>query len=165
MVVILIGPTASGKSTVGRALAQTLGWVFIDVDDLTATHGARHGGAPPPAAPGENERRDDGVRELKGLIDRAIDRRESLVVACPAIRARDREALGSHRREVRFAYLKTPRPLLESRLEQRPDRRMAATNLYAELLTVDDPSDSALTLDGSKAPDILVPTICREFGL
>jgi len=163
MVVILIGPTASGKSTVGRALAQTLGWVFIDVDDLAATH--RHGCTPQPAASGENERRDDGVRELKGLIDRAVDRRESLVVACPAIRARDRETLGGNGKQVRFAYLKTPRPVLESRLEQRSDRRMAAKDLYSELLAVDDPSDSALTLDGSKAPDILVPTICREFGL
>jgi gluconokinase len=163
MVVILTGPTASGKSTVGRALAQALGWMLVDVDDLTATHGTTRGAARPQS--GAHERRDDGVRELTALINRAIDRRESLIVACPAIREHDRETLRGNGRQVRFVYLKTPRAVLESRLEDRPNRSLVPRELHAELMAVEDPGESALVLDGSKAPDILVPTICREFGL
>ena len=163
MVVILIGPTACGKSTVGRALAEALGWVFVDVDDLSATHGTTQGAARPQA--GAHERRDDGVRETRALIDRAMDRSESLVVACPAIRTRDRDTLRDDWRQIRFVYLKTPRAVLESRLEQRSDRGLTSKELHTELMAVEDPGESALTLDGSKPPDILVPMICREFGL
>lgn len=143
MVVIVIGPTGAGKSTIGRALAADLGWVFVDGDD----------------------RRPELLRELHGIIERVMARREHLVLACPALTASDRERLSGGLHPIRFVYLKSPRPELEARVQRRPGHPADPTRLHAQLLQLEDPGDQAFTVDGTKAPDVLVPAIRRELGL
>jgi len=83
MIVVLMGVSGSGKTTVGKLLAEELGWTFIDADDYH------------PAVNVEKMRRgvplNDGDRRpwldaLRQRIDAACERGENVVLACSALR-------------------------------------------------------------------------------
>lgn len=135
-----MGPTGAGKSTVGRALAGAVGWPFADSGNQ---------------ADGQDRRQ---------LVVRAMNRREALVMAYAGLKASDRDLVRAGFKPVRFVYLKAPRAVLEARLAARhPGSHPAA--LHAELLTLEDPGDTALTLDASLEPAVIVEVIRRELGL
>ncbi|MGE3509701.1 MAG: gluconokinase [Vicinamibacterales bacterium] len=160
MVIVVMGAAGAGKSTVGRALAENLGWLFVDADDdRVSTTRTRAGDGTSDAEPVT------WLRDLHALVARTLDRREHLVLACSALRASHREALRGGLRPVRFAYLKGARPMLEARLEQRRGRATGVAQLHSQLVEIEDPGETALTLDASQPVEILVPTIRRELGL
>lgn len=136
MVIIVMGPPGAGKSTVGRALSQDLGWSFVDSDAGVEVH---HAAA------------------------RAVDRREHLVVACAAPTARARAIVRGDLR-LRFVYLRIHRQVLEGRLE-RQRHGPPSTDLHAKLLEFEDPADEALAVDGGQEVTAIVGTIKRELGL
>lgn len=142
MVIIVMGAPGAGKSTVGKALATDLGWLFVDSDAGRASLG-----------------------DLRAVMTRAMDRREHVIIAYPALKADERDSLRGDLRSVRFVYLKAPRPLLEAREERRGKPRDAHAALHRQLLELEDPGESAVTVDAGQDPSILVPTIRRELGL
>lgn len=142
MVIIVMGASGAGKSTVGKALATDLGWMFVDSDAGRASLG-----------------------DLRAVMMRAMNRREHAVIAYPALRDEDRDTLRGELRPVRFVYLKAPRQLLEARQERRGTRSDAHAALHRQLLELEDPDEAALTLDASEDVSILVPTIRRELGV
>ncbi|MBM3770513.1 MAG: hypothetical protein FJW27_04340 [Acidimicrobiia bacterium] len=142
MVIIVMGAPGAGKSTLGKALATDLGWLFVDSDAGRASLG-----------------------DLRAVMRRAMDRREHVVIAYPALKADERDALRADLRPVRFVNLKAPRQLLEKRLEQRGKANDARAALHRQLLELEDPGETAVTLDASQDVQILVPTVRRELGL
>lgn len=142
MVIVVMGAPGSGKSTVGKTLAADLGWLFVDSE-----------------AGGTN------LADLRAVTVRAMDRREHVVIAYPALKAEERDALRGDRRPVRFVYLKAPRQLLEQRLERRAKPRDTLKALHQQLVELEDPAETAIALDASLEPAILVPMIRRDLGL
>lgn len=142
MVIIVMGASGAGKSTVGKALATELGWLFVDSDAGRASLG-----------------------DLRAVMMRAMDRREHVVIAYPALKADERDALRGDLRSVRFVYLKAPRALLEARAELRGRRSDAHAALHRQILELEDPGETALALDAGQGVEILVPTIRLELGL
>ena len=162
MVIIVIGTDGVGKSTVGRALADTLGWVFVDGDDhRDGTHAPRDRSLRSSRAVSEESR----LRELHDIIERVMARREHLVLACTASKAVERDTLQGELRPVRFICLKAPRAELEARLIRHSGHAIDTARLHRQLLDFEDPGDQAIVMDGTKEPDILVPMIRRELGL
>ena len=125
MVIIVTGVSGSGKTTVGRALADTLSWRFIDADDLH-----------PPAnveKMARNEPLTDADREpwlaaVRATITASIAADEPLILACSALKRDYRDTLTAGLRDVRFVYLKATRAELDraSRQASRPLRRSGA---------------------------------------
>lgn len=142
MVIIVMGAQGAGKSTVGKALATDLGWLFMDSDAGRA-----------------------GLGDLRAAMMRAMARREHVVIAYPALKTAERDALRGDLRPVRFVYLKAPRQLLEARLERQGKSTDARTALHRQLLELEDPGETAVTLDAGHDLSILVPMIRRELGL
>lgn len=161
MVIIVIGPDGVGKSTVGRALADALGWVFVDGDDHRTGTQAAHDQSRTPREVSDESR----LRELHEIIERVMARREHLVLACTASKAAERDTLQGGLRPVRFICLKAPRAELEARLMRRPGHAIDTARLHRQLLDFEDHGVQAIVMDGTKAPDILVPMIRRECGL
>lgn len=162
MVIVLMGAAASGKSTVGRALAADLGWLFVDGDDY---HSPDHIQQMRQGQGLTDAQRAGWLRHLHDIIERVLARREHAVVACSALKAAHRDALRGDLRPVRFVHLKAPRPVLEARLERRQHPFAGPAILHSQLLDLEEPGESAVSLDATKAPDILVPAIRRELGL
>ena len=114
-VVVLMGVSGVGKTTVGRALASRLGWAFADADDLH------------PAANVARMARGEGLTDadrgpwldaVRRLIDERLAAGPPTVLACSALKARYRDRLRASDR-VRFVWLEAPPPVLAQRLERR----------------------------------------------
>ncbi len=163
MVIILMGPDGAGKSTVGRALADALGWVFVDGDGHQPDPPVLRDRSPARVAgDGSHEGR---LRELHEVIERVMARRDHLVLTCTASTAADRNVLQGGLRPVRFVCLKAPRAELEARLMRRHGHVVDAARLHRQLLDFEEVGDQAIVMDGTKEPDILVPMIRRELGI
>jgi gluconokinase len=156
-VIVVMGVAASGKSTVGAALAQALGWPFHDADDYhsAANKAKMHAGVPL-----TDDDRIPWLSTLKALIGDVIRRDGHAVLACSALKAWYRDALvpsDAPPGAVRFAYLDVSRATLEARLANR--RHFFPISLLdSQLDTLEKPQD-AVWVDGAQP----VPEIVRKL--
>jgi gluconokinase len=161
VVIVLIGAAGAGKTTTGRALADALGWRFVDGDDHHAPAAIAKMRAGVPLSDAD---RAPWLATLHGIIASAIDRRESLVVACSALRQRYRDALRGNLRSVRFVYLEAAAATLRRRLADRSPHFAGPELLDSQLAALEPPSD-ALTIDAAVPTPQIVARIRYEFGV
>lgn len=162
MVIVLMGPAGAGKSTVGVTLATRLGWMFVDADDYhTPAHVAKMGRGEPLT----DTDRAGWLGALRTVIERALDRREPMVVACSALATRHRAHLAGGLHGVRFVYLKADRAVLAARLRERSGHFAKTPLLDSQLETLQEPGDEALTVDGTADIDTIVGHVRLEFGV
>jgi gluconokinase len=103
---------------------------------------------------------------LHAVIATAIDRRESLVLACSALKRRYRDMLRDNLRGVRFVYLKADSATLRARLASRRAHFVAPELVDSQLAALEEPDDPlTLALDATCPPERLITTIRREFGV
>lgn len=150
MIVVVMGVSGAGKTTIGRALATALGWPFVDADDLH------------PAANVDKMRRGEPLDDADRApwLAAVAARMRSLgdgVVACSALRARYRDALRV-RDDVRFVFIDVPRAVLERRLQHRAGHYMPPSLLPSQLATLEWPRD-AIVVDGTQPVDDVVARI------
>src|SRR5262245_55085967 len=116
MIIVVMGVAGSGKTTVGRKLAATLGHGFCDADELhspASVEKMRSGVALTDAD------REPWLRAIRESIDEKRRAGASHVFACSALKARYREALGAGDPQVKFVYLKGDAGLIRTRLARR----------------------------------------------
>ena len=162
MIVVLMGVSGSGKTTVGKALAQALGWTFLDADDYH------------PAANVEKMRRgialnDDDRRPwletLRGLIHEARRRSENVVLACSALKHDYQEYLQDYDpKTVRFVYLRGSEELIRRRLAGRSGHFMNPALLHSQFETL-EPPEHARQVDVAAAPGEIVDRIRQGLAL
>src|SRR4051794_6370883 len=115
MVVILMGVTGSGKTTVGRLLAGQLGWMFIEGDDLhlqANVEKLKQGVAL------TDQDREPWLKAIRQRIRAAIEQRSDAVVACSALKQSYRRTLQLGENVI-FVYLKADAAVLRERLKMR----------------------------------------------
>ena len=150
-----MGPAGAGKSTVGRALAQSLGGSFIDADDLHAAVSVekmRQG------IPLTDEDRWPWLRQVKAAVERRAASREPVVLACSALRQEYRDYLRTGLEDVRIVFLNGTSALLQSRLDRRTGHFAGKELLKSQLDALEPPAD-ALTLDAALPSERLVALI------
>lgn len=161
MVVIVMGVSGVGKTTVGRRLAEALGWRFLDADDVHPPENIAKMAA---GVALTDEDRAPWLARLRDCVQRALESGEELVLACSALKRPYRELLTVDPRRVRWVYLHAPRELIAERLGQRRGHYMPSTLLDSQLATLEAPED-ALPVDVSADPDTVVGTVLRGLGL
>jgi gluconokinase len=156
-IVVLLGVSGSGKTTVGRLLAERLRWPFFDADDFHPEQNiakmARH-------QPLTDADRKPWLERLAELIETRIETRRSAVIACSALRQTYRERLARGHQEVVFVYLKGSFALIRDRLAHRCGHFMPADLLPSQFAALEEPLD-AITIDIRKPPEAIVETIVR----
>src|SRR5262245_34254527 len=160
MIIILMGVSGSGKTTIGRLLAQNLGWPFYDGDDFhpqTNIDKMRQG------IPLTDDDRDSWLTALRHQIDALIDSRQSAVLACPALKQAYRDRLGGDRSEVRFVYLKGDYALIRQRLQERQGHFMKADLLASQFATLEEP-EGVPAVDIAQKPEAIVECIKRAIS-
>ena len=160
LVLILIGPMGCGKTTVGKLLAEKLGWPFYDGDDFHPPENVEKMRA------GVALTDEDRVRWLDTLrtrIDLCLGRGESAVLACSALKQVYRERLGVNQRNVKTVYLKGSCELLQKRIEGREHPYMNKSLLKSQLDVLEEPGDG-LSVDISGTPEDVVRKILKGLG-
>lgn len=138
MIVIVMGVSGSGKSTVGAALADALGWPFLEADDL---HPAANVEKMTSGIPLTDEDRWPWLDRIVDELGVVSKRSPDVVLACSALRQayRDRLARAGH---VRFVYLRGDRQTIAARLTARRHRYMPVTLLDSQFATLEPPADA-----------------------
>lgn len=157
MVVILMGVTASGKTTVGRLLAEASGYQFYDADDfhLSANVDKMRRGIPL-----DDDDRRPWLETLRDLVRRCLAEERNAVLACSALKQAYRRYLLIDPR-VKLVYLKVDEELIRQRLQRRQGHFMNPALLESQFTTLEEP-DEALWLDASRSPEEIVGTVrCR----
>src|SRR5690349_11196936 len=105
MVIIVMGVSGVGKTTIGKALASELGWRFLEGDDL---HPAANVAKMAAGVPLTDEDRAPWLEQLRGLISQALAQGENVVLACSALRRSYRQRLAVDPARERWVYLTAP---------------------------------------------------------
>src|SRR5438270_3706090 len=159
MVIVVMGVTGSGKTTVGNLLAARLGWHFADADEFhsAANKAKMHQGIPLTDAD-----RAPWLAAIHEQVAKWVAAKENVVLACSALKQSYRQRLWTGP-EVRFVYLRGSYELIADRLRAGTghfaDEHMPA----AQFADLEEPSD-AIVVDISASPENIVDEICRCLG-
>jgi len=159
MIAILMGVSGSGKTTIGKLLAQRLGWTFLEGD---AFHPRANITKMIKGIPLSDEDRQPWLNALRELIEQFIHKKESVVLACSALKAAYREFLEQKDREVFFVYLKGDYELIRKRLEERSNHYMKAGLLSSQFEALEEP-EGVMTVDILRDPGEIVTSIQQEL--
>ena len=154
MIIVVMGVTGCGKTTVGEQLAARLGCGFSDADSF---HPAANVEKMRAGIPLTDDDRWPWLAALRAAMDRWNAAGESRVVACSALRQVYRDVL-SPRRDVVFVYLKGSHAVIERRLKARQGHYMNPALLDSQFATLEEPQD-ALVVDVDRSPEAIVAEI------
>jgi gluconokinase len=161
MVIIVMGVAGVGKTTIGRRLAEGLGWRFLEGDDF---HPATNVVKMAAGVALTDEDRAPWLARLRGLIAEALAQGEDVVLTCSALKQRYRQLLTVEPTRMRWVYLWAQPALIASRLAQRTGHFMPLSLLESQLATLEAPED-ALAVDVAQGPDEVVAVIRARLGL
>lgn len=142
-VVVLMGVSGSGKTTVGVKLAQRLGWPYFDADDF---HPPENVAKMRSGTPLQDADRWPWLDKLNALLHEHVARGENVLLGCSALKQVYRDRIADGLTDVRWVYLQGDFELIRQRLEQRKGHYMPASLLKSQFETLEEPRD-ALVVD------------------
>jgi gluconokinase len=147
MIVVVMGVTGAGKTTVGRLLAERLGAAFADADDY---HPPENVAKMRAGVALDDADRAPWLARLNAVLREADAGGGSLVLACSALKRAYRDLLGAGIRDLRLVFLDGSKELLARRLAERTGHYMNPALLDSQLATLERPADAiVLSIDAS----------------
>jgi len=159
MIIVLIGVSGSGKTTVGRLLARDLNCHFYEGDDY---HPQANKDKMRAGIPLTDTDRWPWLAAIRNLISEILAQQEYSVVACSALRQSYRDHL--RQPGVQFVYLKGDFDLIRERLENRRTHFFDPDLLASQYETLEEPR-GALAVDIARPPDAIVREIEERLDL
>lgn len=159
MVIVLMGVSGSGKTTVGRLLARRLNWRFHEGDDF---HSPANRKKMSEGVPLDEADRRPWLSAIRHVIADSLARRENAVVSCSALGHADRGRLALE--GVQFVYLKGDRELISTRLENRTGHFFAPELLSSQFERLEEPR-AALTVSVCQSAEAVADEIARRLEL
>lgn len=160
MILVMMGVCGCGKSTVGEALAKSLGWRFLDADDFHPPANVAKMAGGTPLTDDDRWPWLDGIAEELAAI---LARGEHAVLACSALRQAYRDRL-ARAGDVRFVHLAGDRATIAARLAERKHRYMPSSLLDSQFAALEAPA-TALVVDVTQDIDRQVAQVVAAFGL
>jgi gluconokinase len=159
--ILIMGVAGSGKSTIGRQLANEMGWPYHEADDF---HSDANKAKMAQGIPLDDHDRTPWLASIRTAMESSIAAGQSAVFTCSALKEKYRQILCDGLPQTRLVYLSGSRDLLLARLQGRSGHYMKPEMLASQLAALEPPA-GALTLDIGEPPEKLVAQIRREFGL
>jgi gluconokinase len=151
-ILAVMGVSASGKTTLARALAETLGWPFQEGDDLhpAANVAQMRGGHAL-----DDADRAPWLAAVSRWIGDRQDRSEPGVITCSALKRAYRDALREGHPSLRFVFLRASADVLARRSAGRTGHFMPPGLLDSQLRTLEPPDadEPVLTVDATAPID------------
>ena len=163
-VLVVMGVSGSGKSTIASILAQRLYWVYEDADwfhSKSNIEKMHHG------EPLNDEDRWPWLHSIADWIDATRQAGGHGVVACSALKRAYRDILIGNRRDVRLVFLKGDQDLIGGRIAARADHFMPSTLLESQFAALEEPQtdERPIVVSIVPHPREIVETIVSELGL
>jgi gluconokinase len=159
LVVVVMGVTGSGKTTIGLLLAKRLGWEFADADNF---HSAENVEKMRLGIPLNDADRAPWLKSLHQAMEAWLAAHKSVVLACSALKKSYRTELYAGP-ETKFVYLKGSYELIAARLRQRHGHFASESILASQFAALEEPDD-AISVDIDRSEDEIVSDIMRRLG-
>ena len=163
-ILVVMGVSGSGKTTVAAMLAAALGVEFLEGDDFhpRANVEKMKGGTPL-----TDEDRWPWLRAIAAQIDAWRAQGKAGVVTCSARKRAYRDVLIGDRREVRLVYLRGSHELIHARMAARHKHFMPLGLLDSQFKTLEEPGpdERPLVVDVGGTPAEIVAEIIRQLGV
>ncbi|WP_346420683.1 gluconokinase [Paracoccus sp. N5] len=164
MHIVVMGVSGSGKSTTGGALAEVLGWRFIEGDSFHPRANVEKMAAGIPLTDAD---RAPWLQALAAEFARNEAAGESSVMGCSALKRSYRDILRSGAPRVRFLHVHGTRAILEERLAHREGHFFPAKLLDSQLATLEmlGPDEDGVVVDMALPVEEQVALALRLLGL
>jgi gluconokinase len=160
-ILVVIGVSGAGKTTVGEAIAARLGWAFVDGDDLqpAANIAKMRGGTPLTDAD-----RSPWLAAIGAWIHARAP--EPGVVACSALKRAYRDALRAGRPQVRIVYLRGSKAEIAERLAHRAGHFWPARLLDSQFADLEEPGpdENAIVVDIAETPEAVAKLVIDRLS-
>ena len=161
-VLVVMGVSGVGKTTVGVGLADAMGWVYQEGDALhpPANVAKMAGGTPL-----TDEDRWPWLRTIAGVIDQWRAAGKSGVVTCSALKRAYRDILIGGRRDVRLVYLEGDKALIAERMAARKGHFMPPGLLDSQLATLEAPTpdENPITVSVAGTPEEIIAAVLARL--
>jgi len=157
MIIILMGVSGAGKSTIGKGLAMKLGWPFYEGDDF---HPAENIQKMSQGIPLTEEDRESWGEIVKNKLLSAAKVNENAIFSISALSQAYRKRVFEDIQDLKLIHLKGDFELVFKRLDARKDHYMKNNLLKSQFEALEVPAE-ALGLDISEPPEILVEKISQ----
>ncbi|MFL6580736.1 MAG: gluconokinase [Burkholderiales bacterium] len=161
MMVVLMGVSGVGKTTVGEVLAQRTGWHLYDADQFHSVQNIekmRSGVAL------EDVDRWPWLDSMNAMLLQKQTEHQSVLLACSALKQKYRDRLGHGCRDLHWVYLKGVFDLIRQRLEARKNHYMKAGLLESQFAALEEPRD-ALVVDVVQTPNAIADRILCQLKI
>jgi ribose 5-phosphate isomerase A len=162
-VLVLMGVSGAGKTTIGEEIAARLGWAFKDADTLhpEVNVAKMHAGIPL-----TDEDRWPWLQAVAAWIDERRAHKQPGIIACSALKRAYRQVIVGDRPEVRLVYLRGSHDLVASRLAGRHGHFMPPGLLQSQFDTLEEPGpdEDPLRIDIGPPPSGVAEEIIRLLG-
>jgi gluconokinase len=151
VIVVVMGVSGAGKSTIGKLLAGRLGWSFLDADEHHPRENVAKMAAGTPLT-------DDDRWPWLQKLNLLLRNEKNAVLACSALKEAYRQRLTGGISDCRIVHLRGGIELIRSRMKQRQHRYMPASLLESQFQTLEPPA-RAIEIDIAADPEACVAEI------
>jgi gluconokinase len=162
VVLIIMGVSGSGKSTIAELLAPKLGWDYRDGDDFHPQSNVdkMHSGIPL-----TDDDRWPWLKAIAAWVDEKRQAGENAIITCSALKKSYRDILIGPRKDVGLIYLKGDEELIAQRLSKRHGHFMPKDLLRSQFQTLQEPGpdEHPITVSIAPPPEEIAAAILREL--
>jgi len=161
LILLVMGVSGSGKTTVAKALAEQLGWRFQEGDALHPPQNVAKMAAGTPLSDAD---RWPWLTAIAAVIDGWRAAGVSGIVTCSALKRAYRQVLVGDRADVRLVYLAGSKALIAGRMAARTGHFMPAALLDSQLATLEPPGaeEHPIVMDIGPEPAVIVAELVRR---
>ena len=162
MILVIMGVSGCGKTTIAKGLCGRLGWQYQEGDALHPPANVEKMKAGHPLT---DEDRWPWLRRIAEKIDEWRVKRVSGVVTCSALKRAYRDIIIGQRPDVLLVYPKGSKELIASRIAHRHAHFMPASLLDSQFATLEEPSpdENPLIVDIDQTPDQIVDEVVERL--
>ena len=161
MIILIMGVSGSGKTTVGKLLADSLQWEFSDAD---AFHSPENVEKMRQGIPLSEADRTPWLQDLQTALQQWLQENKNVVLACSALKDSYRQFLLVDRDRIKLVYLKGSYELIQKRLQERRNHYMSEKLLDSQFDTLEEPLD-AISINVAASPQVIVKNIRTVLGI
>ncbi|MCX7596781.1 MAG: gluconokinase [Fischerella sp.] len=161
MIILVMGVSGSGKTTIGQLLADSLKWEFHDADNF---HLPKNIDKMRRGIPLDDADRLPWLQDIQTAIKQWLEENQNVVLACSALKDSYRQYFFIGDQRIKLVYLKGSYELIQKRLQGRQNHFMPEKLLQSQLDILEEPAD-AIYVDISQPPQLIIQEIRESLQI